>query len=403
MRNFLWTCTLVLCFVPFVSAQDLEQWRKTIDTNTPAVLPDNLGRKPQPPELVQSCKTVVDAAAQIYALPNLDPKDRQWTLQRETIALIVLVYADPTEYYAKLVSLSDELEQKGLSKLAKEAEKHVLIIGGALATKTGNAPNLNVKSLAERMVMYAEQFPGQDSVSMIDQFLQRIRSMPNAGHRDRRLALAAPIFQEYYKKVNLSKQAFALTADIARATLPGNPLLLMGVDLNGKDLDITAFNDKVVLLQFWGTWCPHCLEEIPDLIALYEKYHAAGLEIIGVNTGVQGDDDKKVKQFIEGKTFNGKKIPWIILHEGLGERKNQLTMTKFYGIDELPVLILVGRNGMVLDLYPLPSTLDERVAQATSLFAKVEFTEEEKKQIEENDKKRQEEEDRKIKLELSKP
>jgi len=403
MRTFPCTCTLVLFFAPLVFAQDLEQLRQTIDTNTPTVLPDDIGRKPLPPELVQSCKAVVDAAVQIYALPNLDHKDRQWTMQREAIALIILAYADPPTYYAKLASMSDELEQRGLPKLAKETEKHVLMIGGASATTMGSGLNLNVKSLAERMVMYADQYPGQDAVVMIDQFLQRIRSMNNAGSRDRRLALAAPVFQEYYKKLNFANKAFALTADISRATLPGNSMLLMGVDINGKDLDITSLNNKVVLLQFWGTWCPHCIEEMPDLIALYDKYRADGLEIIGINTGVKGDDEKKVKQFVEGKTFNGKKISWTILHEGLGERKNQLTMTKFYGIDELPVLILIGRNGKVLDLHPLPSTLDERIATATSLLAQVEFTEAEKKQIEENDRKRQEEEDRKIKLELSAP
>ena len=226
--------------------------------------------------------------------------------------------------------------------------------------------------------------------------------MQSPAYRDRRLALAAPIFQEYYTKNNLSTKAFALTADVARATLPGNHLLLMGTDLNGKNLDITAFNNKVVLLQFWGTWCPHCIEKIPDLIALYEKYQSSGFEIIGVNTGIQGDSVQKVKQFVEGKTFNGKKIPWTILHEGLGEQSNQLTMTKFYGISELPVLILRGRNGTVLDLHPLPSTLDERIEKATSLFAQVEFTDEEKQQIEENTRLRQAEEDRKIQLELGK-
>ena len=401
MRNFLWTCALALFFVPFLSAQDLEQWRKTIDSNTPKISSDEIGRKPPSPELVQSCKAVVEAATQIYALPDLDPKDLQWTLQREAIALIILTYAEPTAYYTKLVLMSDALEQRGLPKLAKEAEKHVLLIGGTLATAAKQGQNLNVKSLAERMVMYAEQYPSQESVLVIDQFLQRIRAMNNPAYRDRRLAIAAPIFQEYFIKNNLSTKAFALTADIARATLPGKTLLLMGVDLNGKDLNITSFNNKVVLLQFWGTWCPHCIEEIPDLIALYEKYQSAGFEIIGVNTGVQGDSVQKVKQFVEGRTFNGKKIPWTILHEGAGDQNKQLTMTKFYGISELPVLILRGRNGTVLDLHPLPSTLDERISQATSLLARVEFTEEEKKQIEESTRQRQEEEDRRIKLELS--
>ena len=403
MQNFLWTCTLALFFVPLLSsAQDLEQWRKTIDTNTPKVLPDDIGRKPPPPELIQSCKSVLDAAAQIYALPNLDPEDQQWTLRREAIALIILTYAEPPAYYSKLVLMSDTLEQKGPQKLAKEVEKHVLTIGGALATAAKQGQNVNVKSLAERMVMYAEQHPGQESALMIDQFLLKIRSMSSPVYRDRRFAIAAPIFQEYFTKNNFSTKAFSLTADISRATLPGKTLLLMGVDINGKDLDIISLNNKVVLLQFWGTWCPHCIEEMPDLIALYEKYKSAGFEIIGVNTGVQGDTVQKVKQFVEMKTFNGKRIPWTILHEGLGEQNNQLSMTKFYGITELPVLILRGRNGTVLDLHPLPSTLDERIAQATSLLSQVEFSEEEKKLIEENAKQRHDEEDRKIKVELGK-
>jgi len=401
MRIFLWTCTLALFLVPFLSAQDLEQWRKTIDANTPKVLPDDLGRKILPPELIQSCKDVVEAATQIYALPDLDPQDMQWTLQREALALIILTYVEPPAYYTKLVQMSDALEQRGLPKLAKEVEKHVLTIGGALATAPKQGQNLNVKSLAERMVLYADQNPGQESALIIDQFVQRIRLMNNPAYRDRRLALAAPVFQDFFTKNNLSTKAFALTSDIARATLPGKPLLLMGVDISGKDLDITSYNNKVVLLQFWGTWCPHCIEVMPELITLYEKYKSAGFEIIGVNTGVRGDSIQKVKQFVEEKTFDGKKIPWTILHEGLGEQKQQLTMTKFYGISDLPVMILRGRNGTVSDLHPLPSTLDERIAHATSLLTQVEFTEEEKKQIKENTRLRNEEEDRKIKLELA--
>ena len=84
------------------------------------------------------------------------------------------------------------------------------------------------------------------------------------------------------------------------------------------------------------------------------------------------------------------------MHEGLGERQNRMTMTKFYGIAELPVLILLGRDGKVLNLHPLPSTLDSLIADATSLLASIEWTEEEKKQLEEIERKRQEELDRQI-------
>ena len=404
MRNILWTCTLVLFSVPLIFAQDFAELQKTIEANKPAALPDDLGHKPPAPELVNACKAIVDAAAQIYALPDIDDQGRRWTLQREAIALIVLAYAEPQTYYLKLASISDVLEEKGLPKIAKATEKHVLEIGGTLVTKTGNnAVNVGAEPLAERMVLYAEQYPGPESMSVIENFLSRIRSMKHSGHRDRRLAVAAPIFRDYYQRINHAAKADALKPDIERANLPGEPMIIMGVDINGNDFDSLLFQDKVVLLQFWGTWCPHCKEEMPDLIALYEKYHADGLEIIGVNTGVKGDDAKKVKQFIETPLPGGKKIPWTILHEGLGESKNKWSMTKYYGIDELPVLILVGRNGKVRDLHPPLSSLDAAIAKATSPLESMEWTEEEKKQLEENEKKQNEEADRLIQEGLNKP
>ena len=413
MRTFLWTCTLALFFVSSVSAQTLKQLQETINTNFSTITPEalnELGRKPAPPELVEASKAIADAAAKIYTLPNLDPKDRQSTLQREAVALIVLAYAETSTYYPKLTLISDELERRGLPKIVKETEKHVLEIGAELATRTGNnAINLKIESiqpLAERMVLYAEQFPGTDSMGIIDRFLKRIRAMDSQVARDRRLAVAAPIFQKYYKTVNHTKKANELDPDIYRSTLPGQYMTVMlGVDINGKDFNSDSVKDKVVLFQFWGTWCPNCIEKMPELIALYEKYHAKGFEIIGVNTGVQGDDERKLKQYLETTTFGGKKIPWTVLHEGLSARKNKnmKTMTEFYGIDELPVYILVGRDGKVINLHPLPSTLDDLVGKATSIQASIEYTEEELKLIEENQKKSREADDQQIRLDLGKP
>ena len=405
MRNLFWTCTLALVCTPLASAQDFAALQAIINENIPATLQmvPELGRKPPTQESIDASKAVYEAAAKIYALPDLTAEDQQRVLQREAAALMVLAYADSQTYFPKLTLISDELEKRGLPKIVKETEKHVLGIGGTLVTNTGNGSTTigNVEPLAERMIMYAEQFPGAESLQIIDIFLQRIRSMNNAAHRDRRLALAAPIFQKYYQKINHSARALALEPDIMRATLPGQPMFITGVDINGQDLDWQSLNDKVVLLQFWGTWCAHCKEEMPELIALYEKYHDAGLEIIGVNTGVKGDDAAKVKQFLDTQSFGGKRIPWTILHEGLGQSKNNTTMTKIYGIDELPVLILVGRNGKVLNLHPLPATLDNLIGDATSIFATVELTEEERQKRDEAIKKQHEAIDEQIKKDLS--
>ena len=411
MRTLFWTCALALFFSPCVAAQDLAQLRQTIEDNIPATArpPEDLGRRAVPQELVDAYKVALDAINQIYALPNLDEQNRRWTMQREAIARIVLAYVDTPAHYVRLTAISDELEQWGPRNLARLTEEHVLKIGSFLATQTGaNTMPINYEALAERMVLFAEQNPGQGSLQMIDQFLRQIRQMRQPSHRDRRLAVVAPIFQDYFRKIHHTPRALALEPDIQRATLPGNPMLLMGVELDGRDFDPISVRNKVVLLQFWGTWCAPCRAEMPDLIALYEKYREDGFEIIGINTGVSGDDVTRVRQFVDTTLFNGKRIPWRILHEGLGERQNRMTMTQFYGITELPVpvLILIGRDGRVLNLHPLPSTLDRLVAEATSSLASIEWTEEERQQLEAIERQRQEELDRQIRQireELSQP
>jgi hypothetical protein len=75
-------------------------------------------------------------------------------------------------------------------------------------------------------------------------------------------------------------------------------------------------------------------------------------------------------------------------------------MTKQYGINELPALILIGKNGKVISIHPLVSALDSQIAEALSLSAMVEFTEDDKQKIEEAKKQRDAEEQKKIEDEL---
>jgi len=390
MRTFFWTCVLALLFLPYVAAQDLAQLRKTIEDTLPAKLPDDL--RVVPPEIVAACQKVVDTANQIYTLPNLDEQNKRWTMRLETYARIPLAYTDARTHYARLTVLSDEMDRWGPKEFAKSTEEHVLKLGALLAVQTGNnATNINRQALAQRMVLFAEQYPGADSLSLIDSFLRDVRSMKSPNYRDRRLAEIGPIFQEYYRSINQTLRVRLLDTDIRRATLPGTPMILRGVDLDGREFNLTSMRGKVVLIQFWGTWCIPCRAEMPDLIALHEKYRADGFEIIGINTGVQGDDDRWVRRFLDTTLINGKRITWKILHEGLNKRQNpnRETATDFYGITELPVLILVGRDGNVLQIHPLLSTLDSLIAEA--LEPQFDWTEEELEFIEERKRKEQEE------------
>lgn len=59
-------------------------------------------------------------------------------------------------------------------------------------------------------------------------------------------------------------------------------------DINGKTVRLKDFRGKVVLLNFFATWCAPCVQELPDFIRLYEKFHGKGFEIVGIGLDMEG-------------------------------------------------------------------------------------------------------------------
>jgi len=91
---------------------------------------------------------------------------------------------------------------------------------------------------------------------------------------------------------------------------------------------------KLVLLNFWTTWCPYCVKEIPDLKSLYEKYNEDGLEIISVNIG---ENEKDVAKFISVR-----EVKYKVLLDKRGQ------VARSYGVRGIPTNFLIGSNGEII-------------------------------------------------------
>jgi peroxiredoxin len=107
--------------------------------------------------------------------------------------------------------------------------------------------------------------------------------------------------------------------------------------LNGPNLRLQEQRGKVVLINFWATWCGPCQQEMPKLNQLYEKYHAAGFELLGVNV----DEDVKHATEVAGKL--GLKFPVLL--------DTDKKVSHLYDLSTMPSTVLVDRDGKVRYLH----------------------------------------------------
>jgi cytochrome c biogenesis protein CcmG/thiol:disulfide interchange protein DsbE len=104
-------------------------------------------------------------------------------------------------------------------------------------------------------------------------------------------------------------------------------------DLQGKPIKLTDFRGKVVLLDFWATWCHGCKTEIPWFMEFHKKYEMHGLAVIGVS--MDEDGWKSVKPFVAEWKI---KYPIVVGNQELGKR---------YSVEAVPVTLLIDRAGRI--------------------------------------------------------
>lgn len=107
-------------------------------------------------------------------------------------------------------------------------------------------------------------------------------------------------------------------------------------DLQGRAQAFSQWNDKVVLLNFWATWCPPCRREIPDFMEVYEQYKDKGFIVIGVGT----DNEDRIADFVKQLALN-----YPILVGG----QTAMQVSQLYGNHSgaLPYSVIIDKNGII--------------------------------------------------------
>ena len=136
----------------------------------------------------------------------------------------------------------------------------------------------------------------------------------------------------------LSIPASASTTNKALTLLKAKPIAPNFIlqDIYGRQHALSDYKGKVVVVNFWATWCPPCRTEVPELDALHERYGPAGLQVIGVSTDHAGAEEQ-VRAFVDEEN-----VPYTIL------RDPENRATALFGLSGLPATFLFDSDGLLV-------------------------------------------------------
>lgn len=183
---------------------------------------------------------------------------------------------------------------------------------------------------------------GGSYASMVTMFCDSLAGTPDSALAQRALSELIPLFRTN-DSPEVQKRLPMLEGIERRLNLPGNAIEVSGTFLDGTKLDWASYRGKVVLVDYWATWCGPCRAEVPNILQNYLKYHDKGFEVIGISL----DDTREAAEEYVKQT----NIPWpSLFHESTDGSGWQNPMAVRYGITGIPTAILVDQEGKVVSM-----------------------------------------------------
>jgi len=252
-------------------------------------------------------------------------------MNRKALALCAVLFAS-----AFAAMASDPVTYKEIAMLLRNGETQQFIIQDTSRRKL-------------LLPLSTEEEKNLVSLGATPAFLSALRepamlasSQAAADYKARMQQREATAQQEQLRAAQAAAQAVAkskqqpLHVKPAAGEIVGKPLDLKFTAADGSPVDLANLRGKVVLIDFWATWCHPCMGEVPNVVAAYKKYHDKGFEIIGISLDksketmldVTREKEMTWPQYFDGKVWNNE-------------------ITSAYHIHEIPTMWLVNKSGVV--------------------------------------------------------
>ncbi len=310
------------------SLQDIVQELQQIGQETPQLFSS---------ETILTEAKRTEAAAE--AIPVLKRMNRLVAELRAATDPLGKAFADRIEpqLVVRLAVFGDTATNADLQRMAKSADRQEAVTGTMTLLQAGWITASHDAEAQKKLLSAAEKLAKENPEN--EQLTGTLFEMSEVGPASPELAHKAQEIASSMKTRSAQMMQEQVAAEKRLRSMEYKPLIIEGVRNDGTQFTTADWKGKVILVDFWATWCNPCRDALPQVKKAYADFHDKGLEVLGVVSGAY--DARDLSSFLD----ENKDMPWPELFDAKSPGLHPLA--KAYGITFIPIRFLIDRKGVL--------------------------------------------------------